>query len=300
MITACSDGALEAGEDLLGTAPECTDFWLLIESRDAFPAAVVKESPLADLLRPLTERLATEVPTSRVQFIRRTKRKGSDGGFKVFVANSQAGSRGIYEGSVSSHSELLDMDVADLKREGGVAGLADRSRPLVLLCTHGKRDRCCALHGRAFLDALGSDDVEDVWETSHLGGHRFAATCLTLPFGHYYGRLRPSEASAFMASIREAQMHDLGSYRGDSRFSRRGQFAEGTLRRMLDDRDPNTLDYRGESHESPDQVIYSFFHRPTSKTYQLRIQESEAPLSRSKSCGKDEESFTTCTSTLAR
>jgi hypothetical protein len=70
------------------------------------------------------------------------------------------------------------------------------------------------------------------------------------------------------------------------------------LRRTLNDRDPNTLEYRGESHKSPDETVHSFFHRPTSKTYQLRIRESKAALSRIKSCGTDEEGFTTCTSTL--
>jgi hypothetical protein len=55
---------------------------------------------------------------------------------------------------------------------------------MVLVCTHGVRDACCAIKGRpiagAVAKALASSDVE-VLECSHLNGHRFAGTALTLP-----------------------------------------------------------------------------------------------------------------------
>lgn len=71
------------------------------------------------------------------------------------------------------------------------------SSVLVLVCTHGVRDRCCARFGgalvRALRDAARGCAVE-VREASHLGGDRFAPVVLVLPSGHMYGHVLPEEA----------------------------------------------------------------------------------------------------------
>ncbi len=53
--------------------------------------------------------------------------------------------------------------------------------PLALVCTNGKRDRCCALLGRPLAAELASSGVEGVWEVTHLGGHRFSPPCSCCP-----------------------------------------------------------------------------------------------------------------------
>ena len=58
----------------------------------------------------------------------------------------------------------------------------------VLVCTHGRRDRCCGSLGTALAQELLADhrqlgDDVRLWRTSHTGGHRFAATALVLPQG---------------------------------------------------------------------------------------------------------------------
>ncbi len=66
------------------------------------------------------------------------------------------------------------------------APLAD---PILLVCTNGKRDACCALRGRALMTALAADHAERTWECTHLGGHRFAGNLVCLPHGIVYGRV---------------------------------------------------------------------------------------------------------------
>lgn len=71
------------------------------------------------------------------------------------------------------------------------------ARPMLLTCTHGQRDRCCARFGLALMDAMRACegvDAIDVREASHLGGDRFAPTVLVLPSGHMYGHLTPDDA----------------------------------------------------------------------------------------------------------
>ena len=64
--------------------------------------------------------------------------------------------------------------------------------PTLFVCTNGARDACCALKGRALLDAL----PDSVWEISHLGGHRFAPTALRFPDGLALARLDAKTAHA--------------------------------------------------------------------------------------------------------
>jgi Sucrase/ferredoxin-like len=62
------------------------------------------------------------------------------------------------------------------------------------VCTNGKRDRCCAVRGRPVAAAIADATGWDTWESSHLGGHRFAATALLLPSGDMFGQLDPESA----------------------------------------------------------------------------------------------------------
>jgi hypothetical protein len=81
-------------------------------------------------------------------------------------------------------------------------------KPVIAVCTHGVRDRCCALFGGRIVDALreaGGTRVE-VREASHLGGDRFAPTLVMFPSGETYGHLTEADAP----SLIEAALGGLG------------------------------------------------------------------------------------------
>jgi hypothetical protein len=103
-------------------------------------------------------------------------------------------------------------DISDLPR------LARGQRPhngrsvresLYLVCVHGNRDACCGRFGRQLADTLAGRGYP-VWETTHLGGHRFAPNLVILPRGLYYG---PVDADGAVAAI-EAQQAGTISARG--------------------------------------------------------------------------------------
>ena len=64
----------------------------------------------------------------------------------------------------------------------------------MLVCTHGRHDTCCAVRGRPVAAALAERHGDRVWECSHVGGDRFAASVVVLPDGTYYGGLDDSDA----------------------------------------------------------------------------------------------------------
>jgi hypothetical protein len=105
--------------------------------------------------------------------------------------------------------------------------------PQILVCTDGKHDRCCATHGREMYEALRARAAAhpsriEVAESSHLGGHRFAANCIVLPEARMYGRLRPEDAPAFIASIEEERVY-LSRYRGRLGLGEAQQVAEAQV-----------------------------------------------------------------------
>ncbi len=75
-----------------------------------------------------------------------------------------------------------------------------------LVCTHGRRDVCCAELGRPVASVLDGLAPRQVWEVSHLGGHRLAANVLVLPDGVLYGRVDPDDALELVAAHAEHRL----------------------------------------------------------------------------------------------
>lgn len=77
--------------------------------------------------------------------------------------------------------------------------------PVFLVCTNGSRDPCCAIRGRPVAATLAAMHV-DVWECSHIGGHRFGANVIVLPVGDVYGRIVPADVAAMVDSNNGGQL----------------------------------------------------------------------------------------------
>ncbi|MGQ7274026.1 sucrase ferredoxin [Marinobacter sp. V034] len=104
------------------------------------------------------------------------------------------------------------------------------SAPLVLCCTHGKKDKCCARFGYATFKSLEhavnlNGYRFDVWQSSHLGGCRLATSAIVFPANRKYGRIAPDDILPFL----EAESHDcpyLPCYRGNPELKPVEQCAE--------------------------------------------------------------------------
>jgi hypothetical protein len=87
----------------------------------------------------------------------------------------------------------------------------------VLICGHGRRDRCCGSLGTA-LESVMSEPGRlaagvRVWRTSHTGGHRFAPTALILPEGTSWAYLDPSALVGIVERSQPVTSY-LNRYRG--------------------------------------------------------------------------------------
>ena len=123
---------------------------------------------------------------------------------------------------LSTPDELADVDLQ-------TAG-ESTSSPLVLVCGHGTRDACCALRGTAVYSRLAEHLGDDeLWISSHQGGHRFATNVLVLPAGIQLGRVPAESAASIVAKALTGRI-ELVHYRGRVAYPAPVQAAERAIR----------------------------------------------------------------------
>lgn len=241
----CSVAARDLGEPVDATAPRAVS-WLAVVVQGSWAADATTRLPA-----PLREALAG-APLVRPLLVRPVGRQ--EHGTGVLLAGTLPGRTWLREVDAAGAADAL----AALAEPGSPAlaamavgqdpGLGRRSsRPAVLVCTNGARDACCAREGRpaaALLQerlgprrrglfsrtAVGAD----VWEATHLGGHRFAPTAVVLPSGTVLGGLGPDPER--LADVVEGTLLGrtvLEGYRGRSTWPVHEQAAETAVRRHL-------------------------------------------------------------------
>lgn len=225
---ACALASLEVDEPLAGTAAESVDRWMLLEVTDPWAPKPLDTAAIPQVARDRLERWL-EFPRSRFQLIRRPGRTGKRPLFMVVSSSGQ-----LSRVELDRYEDLSDLDADAMKTE--------MTDPMVLVCAHGRRDRCCAQHGSAVYRSLQAR-VGELWQTSHLGGHRFAACVLSLPDGLMYGRLRAEHADDFARALGEREIADLELFRGRCELDRPSQAAEIFWRRRRGDRRADSLEW---------------------------------------------------------
>jgi hypothetical protein len=229
----CAEQCRAAAEPQAGTAPTATAGWLLIEHPGPWPAHGHPRDLPAKLAAAADRLLGLGV---RPQLIRRTDRAGRRprGGPAVFLAGGEASARWIERiepAVLTDRHTAAALGPRALRAPRG-PGLGRACGPLLLVCTHGRREVCCARYGRPVALALAARFGPAVWETTHVGGDRFAANLVLLPEGAYFGRLDPASAVR-VAGLALAGVLDLTAYRGTAGRTASRQSAEWHLRCAL-------------------------------------------------------------------
>jgi hypothetical protein len=263
--------------------------WLLIEQPGPWGAKALKSSHLDPAVGRELERLAEGTGT-RVGLIRRPGRHADvhrPARHRVFAAHTAPYDPWVRTAEVADPAELLALDFAALgagTHDG--FGSAHEGPPLALVCTNARRDRCCALYGRPLAAELAASGSHDVWETTHLGGHRFAPTMLVLPHGYAYGRLDGAHAKAVLEAARSGRVVAAGC-RGRSAWDRPGQAAELAVRTLTGEERADALTVeRSEPAERPGPAAWSVRVIHTDgRAWLVRVAQSASTPPRPESCG---------------
>lgn len=179
---------------LAGTAAPATG-WLLVEDNGPWARRAFEDSPLDPQAgRAIVDRARTM--NVRPLFIRkhgRRTRRHDAHRFAFVDATTRRTAWGRYD-------RLADLVDADWSADAGT------EEPLYLVCTHGRHDQCCAIAGRPMAVTMSALRRRQTWECSHVGGDRFAANVVVLPWGLYYGFTGPADAHEIVTASEQGQL----------------------------------------------------------------------------------------------
>jgi hypothetical protein len=270
-VTACSVLADELGEDLAATAPKAGRFLLLEQPGPWTGRNAVTHSDLDEAIARALLARADEADV-KVHLIRRTSRRAALERRSCFLADVARG--WVERHEIGDPAEVLELDL-QMRGERW-------EDPLYFACTHGKRDPCCAQHGRPLARALRARWPEQTWEIGHIGGHRFAATMLTFPHGLAFGRVRAASGPEIVGAL-EAGEIVLEHLRGRAGDPWPVQAAEVLVRRKLGLRGIGAL-----VTESVDGETVTL-RRDDGTRLRATVARREDPRPRPLSCGDEPE-----------
>jgi hypothetical protein len=252
----CAAESVARGEPLRATASRVTR-WLLIEQPGPWGREALLESRLeprvAHTLRSKARRLKV-----RVVLIRRPTRREPDRR-RAYLVRTHRDASWAARYDVDSPDELEHVDLSLLDGAEPPPDALPAPSTVRLVCTNGRHDPCCADNGRPVVRALVEEGVEEVWESSHVGGDRFAANLVFLPQGIFYGRVPPEDAGRLIREV-EAGSVDLTHYRGRCCDQPLVQAAEIFLRAELGERRLDALRLVASATTGADTATVSYEH----------------------------------------
>jgi hypothetical protein len=269
-MTDLAQRSREVGEPLWATAPRA-DTWLLLEYNGVWGSKALDESDLNPVVKQHLLHQSQSLSNARIQFIKQNRGANR---ITFFVVRTHPITPLLYRFHLSSYDDLLDLDLAALLSDHSDRTLSEER--VLLVCTNGKRDACCAQHGVPLYGALSQALGESVWQTTHIAGHRFAGTLVSLPHGLYYGRL----GRETVPHLVEAHHHNrilLDHYRGCAAYDAPVQAAEYYLRRELQLLEVPALQLREVTPAGEQRWQVRFRNLRSGETHMLQVQAGTAP-----------------------
>jgi hypothetical protein len=264
----CAELSRLNAEPLSATA-STIDHWLLVEYRGVWSRDVLAGSILSNALKKHLRAQLDALPNARLLFVRRPERRKHET-HAVYFGHSLENDRRFYGLECERYDDLLSIDfAAALSREGG--GAVPVEHPLIVVCTHGKRDRCCAKFGQPLYDELrGQAERDWVWQSTHVGGDRFAGNVVFLPEGLYFGRVERHDVWPLLDTYLGGEI-SLDHYRGRSCYPFPVQAAECEVRSATGLTGIDELTLLGSERRGNGTWEVAFAAEPTGEVHEVDV-----------------------------
>lgn len=280
----CSERSIALGEQLFGTAKKTTT-WLLLEYPYLWSRKAFEESNLPAQLKSYLSAFLDHIPDSRLLLIKNKTALLQDR-ITFFVVNSAENQPRIYQFQFDSYADLEDLELTRLLSDPSAISSHLHSEPIFLVCTNGKRDLCCAKYGLPVYDQIAA--MKDmVWQSTHLGGHRFATNVLCFPHGILYGRVDEDSAIPLIDAYVEGNLL-LEKYRGRACFDSHVQAADHYLRKQTGMTKIQAYRLAGVEVLKPDRWRVKFYSPSDGKVYQVTIFAELSEFQTYTSCSEEE------------
>lgn len=284
MLT-CSQASARQNEPLYGTADK-VDVWLMLEYNRPWRAKATKDNNLPGgvkewLTRSIDMLKRDHGKTARLQFISQDRHFRGDK-LALFIGINDHARPKLFRQSLNRYDDLETLDLAKVVTGGGTG--EPQTDPVYFICTNGRRDRCCAVHGTPLYLMLARKAGAAAWKTTHLGGHRFAGNVLTLPSGASYGRVSRHDVGALVDATNAGELV-LENLRGRTCFEPHEQIAEYLVRRRTGLTSIDAI--RRTGAESSGAFTVAFKDTGSGETHVIPLARCETPRDVMGSCGDD-------------
>jgi hypothetical protein len=229
----CSETAARRDEPMFATGSHVLG-WVLIEVRGAWGEDAIHDSAFGEHV-PATWKNALKRRHIRAVCIRSHLRAHASDVrlFACIARRPGSGRMSLWQRDVGSLAEAVSAIEGLRVDQRPEEGWQRLDESLILVCTNGRHDQCCANLGRPLVRALRETKwAERVWECSHIGGDRFAPNIVVLPDSLYFGRVDPEVAPTLLTALDEGRI-DVTRFRGRTSFSLAEQAVEHFVRREL-------------------------------------------------------------------
>lgn len=219
----CSRASREIEETLNGTAPHITS-WLLLEYSGRWSNAAFRESNIPETVKTHINTYLEAAANSKLLLIKRKHR--SESNIRFYCGQTDENNQlKLFKYDLRNYEDLLSLELNN--PSGNLV-----SKPFFLVCTNGKKDKCCAQFGFPLFQALNEITDLDMWESSHVGQHRFAPNVLVFPQATYYGRMGEEDIPTLLNHVTQNTLM-LEKLRGESVQPKPTQAAAYFLRHSL-------------------------------------------------------------------
>jgi hypothetical protein len=264
----CSNLSRDASEQTFGTA-SIGNVWLLLEYPLAWERKAVEDSALSSTVKSFLSSVIKTLPRARVLLIKTDRLHTT--GITFYVVRSREHSPFTVRFQLTDYDQLTELDIPSIAAGKVSAGGEVVNEPMFLVCTHGRRDKCCAKFGYPLYKALHATTKEPVWQSSHVGGDRFAANLVCLPHGLFYAHVTERAGQHIVEEYREGRIV-LDKYRGRACYSHPVQAAEFFIRCETGILGVDELRYVGTEKTDDKGWRIRFEHAKTDTTYEADVK----------------------------
>lgn len=234
-------------EPLAGTASTIRR-WLLVESAGPWGRDGLLDGRLPDGIGRALRNLG-RASRARVLLIRRPDRRpATDRGVTCFGVDAGASDPWIGRRILGSIDDAPALELDDRASFEPVDG------PLAVVCTHGRRDACCAERGRPLAIATAAAFPETTWESTHVGGDRFAANLVAFPHALYFGHVEAVRGPEIVGEYAEGRIV-LDRFRGRAAMPMMAQAADVYLRTRLGVSAVDGVSYEGAELDGDEALV---------------------------------------------
>ena len=281
----CSELSRRSGELSAGTASTGA-VWLLLEYPHGWARRAFEESALPDGVKQFLTDSMARIRHSRLLFIK-TDRGRREERMNFFVVRCRERSPFVVRLGLEKYDDVTRYDLAAVASGRDAQGGEVRSDPLFLVCTHGRRDKCCAKFGVPLYNALREFGGECVWQSSHVGGDRFAGNLVCFPHGLFYAHADADSARRVVEAYRAGRVVTR-EFRGRACYSHFIQAAEYFVRAESSVAGVEDLHFVSSEPVGEEAWLVRFAERAAGREHEARVRRSLSDFQNPITCHSDE------------